>query len=343
MPPMSCSAAMPIAKAVRIKSPGGPEVLTIDRVSVDPPGPGQILVEVVAAGLNRADLLQRRGLYPAPAGTVPDVPGLEYAGRVAEVGEGVTSFHVGDDVMGLVAGGAMATHVCVHEREVMRVPAGLPLVQAAAIPEAFLTAYDALFEQAQLRAGEHVLIHAVGSGVGTAALALAQLTGAHAIGTSRTGAKLARCAELGLQNGILVDKSPPEFAEKVRELTGGRGADVVLDLVGAAYLAENLDALAPLGRMLLVGLVSGTKASLPLGKVLGKRLRLFGTVLRSRPLEEKAALTQRFAQRIAPLFGEGGPLSPVIDAVMPMNEVQAAHERMERDETFGKIVLSWSA
>jgi len=334
---------MPIAKAVRIKSPGGPEVLTIDRVSIDPPGPGQILVEVVAAGLNRADLLQRRGLYPAPTGAPEDVPGLEYAGRVAEVGEGVTGFTAGDEVMGLVAGGAMATHVCVHEREVIRVPKGLPLVHAAAVPEAFLTAYDALFDQARLGAGEHVLIHAVGSGVGTAALTLALLAGAHPIGTSRSEEKLARCADLGLVHGLAVDKDEPRFASQVRDLTDGRGADVVLDLVGAAYLAESLDAIAPLGRMMLVGLVSGASAPLSLGKVLAKRLRIFGTVLRSRPLEEKAALTQRFARRIAPLFGEGGELAPVIDDVMPMSEVQAAHERMERDETFGKIVLTWSA
>lgn len=336
---------MPIAKVVRIKGTGGPEVLTVDRVSVDEPGPGQILVEVAAAGLNRADLLQRRGLYPAPPGAPADVPGLEYAGRVAEVGEGVSSFTAGDEVMGIIAGGAMATHLVVHERQAIPVPKGLSLAHAAAIPEAFLTAYDALFAQAALSAGEHLLIHAVGSGVGTAAVALARLAGAHAIGTSRSEDKLARCAELGLEHGILVDrrvdKASPKFADRTRELTFGRGADVVLDLVGAAYLSESIDALAPRGRMLAVGLVGGRTAELSLGAVLQKRLRIFGTVLRSRPLEEKAALAQRFARRIAPLFGDGGKLAPVIDAVMPMSEVREAHARMERNETFGKIVLRW--
>ncbi len=332
---------MPIARAVRIRSPGGPEVLQIDRVSVDAPGPGQILVEVVAAGLNRADLLQRRGLYPPPKGAPKDVPGLEYAGHVAAVGEGVYAFAPGDDVMGIVPGGAMATHLVVHEREAIRVPKGLALTHAAAIPEAFMTAYDALFEQARLGTGESVLIHAVGSGVGTAALALARLCGAIAVGTSRTEDKLDRCAELGLAHGILVG-SPPRFAEAVRERTAGRGADVVLDLVGGAYLGENVDALAPLGRMAVVGLTGGASGELSLAKLLQKRLRVFGTVLRSRPLEEKAALAQRFAKQIVPFFATDGRLAPVVDAVVPMSDVQAAHARMERNETFGKIVLTWS-
>lgn len=333
---------MPIARAVRIKSPGGPEVLSIDRVSVDPPGPGQLLVEVVAAGLNRADLLQRRGLYPAPKGAPKDVPGLEYAGHVAAVGEGVHAFAAGDEVMGIVAGGAMSTHLVVHEREAIRVPAGLALTHAAAIPEAFLTAYDALFEQAALSMGERVLIHAVGSGVGTAALQLVRLAGALAIGTSRTEDKLDRCAELGLAHGIVVDAKTPRFAERVRELTQDRGVDVVLDLVGGAYLGENVDALTPLGRMIVVGLMGGPSAELSLAKLLQKRLRVFGTVLRGRPLEEKSALAQRFGRRIAPSFAPGGSLRPVIDALMPMSEVQAAHARMEKNETFGKIVLTWA-
>lgn len=315
-------------------------MLQIERVSVDEPGPGQILVEVAAAGLNRADLLQRRGLYPAPKGAPKEVPGLEYAGHVAAVGDRVHAFAPGDEVMGIVAGGAMATHLVVHEREAIRVPRGLALTHAAAIPEAFITAYDALFEQAELKAGEDVLIHAVGSGVGTAALGLARVTGANAIGTSRTEEKLARCAEIGLAQGILVE-SPPRFAEATRELTGGRGADVVLDLVGAAYLGENLDALAPLGRMIVVGLLGGPSAELSMAKLLQKRLRIAGTVLRSRPLEEKAALAQRFARRVVPFFAKG-ELAPVVDAIVPMTEVQAAHARMERNETFGKIVLTWS-
>lgn len=333
---------MPIARAVRIKSPGGPEVLSIERVSVDPPGPGQLLIEVVAAGLNRADLLQRRGLYPAPKGAPKDIPGLEYAGHVAAVGDGVHAFAPGDEVMGITAGGAMATHLVVHEREAIRVPKGLALTHAAAVPEAFLTAYDALFEQAALRVGESVLVHAVASGVGTAALQLARLAGARPIGTSRTEDKLDRCAELGLADCVLVDRQAPGFAARVRELTEDRGVDVVLDLVGGAYLAENLDALALRGRMVVVGLLGGPTAELSLAKLLQKRVRIFGTVLRSRPLEEKAALAQRFARDVVPHLGPGGALSPVVDAVLPMTEIQAAHARMERNETFGKIVLTWA-
>jgi putative PIG3 family NAD(P)H quinone oxidoreductase len=334
---------MPIARAVRIRSAGGPEELHIDRVSVDEPGPGQILVEVAAAGLNRADVLQRRGLYPAPDGAPKDVPGLEYAGRIAAIGDGVRSLAVGDEVMGITSGGAMATHLVVHEREAIRVPSGLALTHAAAIPEAFLTAYDALFEQAQLGAGESALIHAVASGVGTAAFQLVKLAGAKAIGTSRSEKKLARCAELGLTEGILVEKNTSYFAGAVRDRTDGRGADVVLDLVGAAYLAENIDALAPRGRMIVVGLLGGIGAELSLAKLLNKRLRISGSVLRSRPLEEKAALAQRFAQRMAPFFAPGGPLVPVVDDVMPMSKVQEAHARMESDDTLGKIVLTWSS
>jgi len=331
---------MPIARAVRIKEPGGLEALHIDRVSVDDPGPGQILVEVAAAGLNRADLLQRRGLYPAPPGAPKDVPGLEYAGRVAAVGDGVRSLEIGDPVMGIVGGGAMATHLVVHEREAIRVPEGLALTHAAAIPEAFLTAYDALFEQAGLTSGERVLIHAVASGVGTAALQLARLAGARALGTSRTEDKLDRCAELGLAEGLHVTEGL--FAEEVKERTDGRGVDVVLDLVGAAYLAENLASLAPLGRMVVIGLLGGAEAELPLGTLMKKRLRVLGSVLRTRPLEEKAILAQRFAARVAPLFAADGPLSAVVDDVMPMAEVREAHARMERNETFGKLVLAWS-
>jgi putative PIG3 family NAD(P)H quinone oxidoreductase len=332
---------MPIAHAVRIASPGGPEVLSIDRVSVPAPGPGQVLVEVAAAGLNRADLLQRRGLYPAPPGAPADIPGLEYAGHVSSVGEGVRDFAPGDEVMGIVAGGAMATHLVVHERELLRVPTGLSLAQAAAVPEAFLTAYDALFTQAGLEAGERVLVHAVGSGVGTAALQLARWAGARVIGTSRTRDKLERCAALGLEEGLDVSAAP-RFALEARERTGGRGVDVVLDLVGGAYLPENVEALAPRGRLIVVGLVAGASAELSLGTLLRKRLTVRGTVLRSRSLEEKAALAQRFGTLVAPSFGPAGPLVPVVDAVMSMSEVREAHARMERNETFGKIVLKWS-
>lgn len=331
---------MASARVVRFARVGGPEVLEIADVERPAPGPSQILVEVEAAGLNRADVLQRRGLYPAPPGSPPDVPGLEYAGRVAALGEGVRDFAVNDRVMGIVGGGAMATHLVVHEREAMHVPGAVSTALAAAIPEAFLTAFDALQMQAEFRFGESVLVHAAASGVGTAAIQLARLGGALVLGTSRSEEKLARCTELGLQVPLLVAPGTSHFAAHVRAHSG-RGADVILDLVGGAYLEENLDALALGGRLVVLGLLGGPGASLPLAKVLQKRLRVMGSVLRSRPLEEKASLAQAFSQRVLPFFAPRGPLAPVVCAEVPMREIADAHARMERNDTFGKIVLVW--
>lgn len=321
-----------------MRGAGGTEVLSIAAHEVREPGADEVLVEVAAAGLNRADVLQRRGLYPAPPGVPADVPGLEFAGTVAAVGPGVSDHVVGDRVMGIVGGGAMATHLVVHHRELIPVPASLSLEVAAAIPEVFLTAFDALFVQAGLGLGETVLIHAVGSGVGTAAVQLARAAGARPLGSSRTQDKLDRAGPLGLAAGIVV--SDKQFAQRVLQLCGGRGADVILDTVGAAYLEENVRALAPRGRMVVIGLLGGVAGQLPLGLLLARRATVTGSVLRSRPLEEKAALAQRFAAQVVPLFA-AGHLAPVVDTVMPMTEVAAAHERMERNETFGKIVLAW--
>ncbi len=329
---------MPQARAVVIEGKGEPEVLRLGELQVREPGPGEVLVEVAAAGLNRADTLQRRGFYPAPPGAPANVPGLEYAGRVAALGAGVSELAVGERVMGIVAGGGMATHVVVHAREAIRVPEGISLTDAAAVPEVFLTAYDALFAQAGLGIGQNVLLHAVGSGVGTAALQLALATGARPIGTSRTQDKLERCKALGLQDGILVQDK--RFAAQVAALTGGRGADVILDTVGAAYLGENIAALATGGRLLLVGLMGGASGELALGALLAKRARVLGTVLRARPLEEKAALAQAFSRDVLPLL-QRGALKPVVDRVLPMAEIQAAHRLMESNQSFGKIVLSW--
>jgi NADPH:quinone reductase len=328
---------MPEAKAVRIVGKGDVDVLQLGSLSVASPGPSELLVRVAAAGLNRADTLQRKGFYPAPKGVVADVPGLEYAGTVERVGERVQDFAVGDAVMGIVAGGAMATHLVVHEREAVRVPKGMPLEEAAAIPEVFMTAFDAVFAQAGLRMGEVLLVHAVGSGVGTAALQLGLAAGARVVGTSRTEDKIARCRALGLQHGLVVgDKT---FAKALQQEIGA-GADVILDGVGAAYLGENIAALAPLGRVVVIGLLAGATGELPLGALLAKRAHVFGSVLRSRALEEKAALAQAFTREVLPLF-EQGKLKPVVDSVLPMSEVRAAHQRMEKNETFGKIVLKW--
>ena len=326
------------ARAVRIKAPGSPDVLVIDRIVVRDPGPTEVLIEVAAAGLNRADCLQRRGVYPAPAGTVQDVPGLEFSGRIAKLGAEVQGLSVGDAVMAISSGGAMATHIVAHARELVRVPAGIDLVQAAAIPEVFMTSYDALFLQAGLALGDYALVHAVGSGIGTAALQLIQATGAIAIGTSRNADKLARVALLGLLHGM--DTSTPRFAERVMEITGGRLARVVLDTVGAAYLGENLRALAPGGTIVTIGMLGGAKAELALGLLVAKRASLRGSVLRSRPLEEKISLAQAFGVNVAPLFA-AGKLRPIVEDVMPMASIQHAHERMESDALFGKLVLTW--
>jgi NADPH2:quinone reductase len=328
------------ARAVVIDGKGDADVLGLGTLAVREPGPGEVRVAIAAAGLNRADVLQRRGFYPAPKGAPAHVPGLEYAGTVESLGEGVTATAIGARVMGIVAGGGMASHVVVHERELVRVPDALSIEDAAAIPEVFMTAYDALFPQGGLALGQTVLLHAIGSGIGTAALQLVRATGARALGTSRTEDKLARCCALGLdaQDGFLVHDK--RFAARVLERTAGRGADVILDTVGAAYLAENLQALAPLGRMVVIGLLGGATAELPLGALLAKRAVLRGSVLRSRSLEEKAELAQSFTRAVIPLF-ERGAVKPIVDCVLPMSEVAEAHRRLERDQTFGKIVLRW--
>ncbi|RLB51771.1 MAG: NAD(P)H-quinone oxidoreductase [Deltaproteobacteria bacterium] len=327
---------MPRARAVVITESGGPEVLSLGETDVRDPGPHELLVRVHAAGLNRADTLQRRGFYPAPKGAPADVPGLEYAGTVEATGRAVSRFSVGDEVMGIAAGGAMATHLVTHEREAIPVPDDMDLTVAGGVPEVWLTAYDALFRQAQVGLGSRVLIHAVASGVGTAAVQLVKHAGGVALGTSRSAAKLERMAALGLDHGIHTTKG--EFAATVRDAVGG--VDVILDTVGGAYLGENVAALAPGGTMVVIGLMGGVKGELPLGVLLGKRLSIIGSVLRARPLEEKAALSQAFTRAVLPSLTDG-TLRPVIDTVMPMSEVAEAHRRMDANETFGKIVLTW--
>jgi putative PIG3 family NAD(P)H quinone oxidoreductase len=325
-------------KAVVFKGKGGPEVIALEERPDPAPSRGEVLVRVRAAALNRADLLQRRGLYPPPPGTRPDVPGMELAGEVAALGEGVTAWKPGDRVMAITPGEAQAELCVVHERMLMAVPEGLTLEDAGALPEAGITAHDALFTLGGLRPGAAVLVHAIGSGVATLALQLARAAGATVIGTSRTPAKLERAAGLGLAHGLRVDGDPPRFAEAVRGLTGGQGVPLVLEFVGGPYLAEDLAALAPCGRVILIGTMGGPRAELDLGLVLRARATVVGTVLRPRPLEEKIAATRAFAREVLPLIAAGA-VKPVVDAVLPAEAAREAHQRLERNDSFGKLVL----
>ncbi|MBX6365285.1 MAG: NAD(P)H-quinone oxidoreductase [Gemmatimonadetes bacterium] len=325
-------------RAIVITRPGGPEVLE-ERTVADPePGPGQVRVRVQAAGVNRADLLQRRGAYPAPAGWPADIPGLEYAGAVDRTGPGADRWSPGDRVMGLVGGGAYAEYVVVDERAVVAVPEALSAEEAAAVPEAFVTAHDALFTQLDLRAGETLLIHAVGSGVGTAALQLAKAAGATVLGTQRSAWKLERARTLGLD--VAIPGGADDFADAVVRETGGRGVDAILDLVGGAYLPGNIRCLAPRGRLIVVGLVAGRRAELDLDRVLTRRLHILGTVLRSRSEGEKIEATRAFADAVLPLL-ESRVVRPIVDTIYPMPEASEAHRAMEENRNFGKLVLRW--
>jgi putative PIG3 family NAD(P)H quinone oxidoreductase len=324
-------------KAVVFEGKGGPEVIAVKELPDPAPSRGEVLVRVRAAALNRADLLQRRGLYPPPPGYRGDVPGMELAGEVAALGEGVTRWKVGDRVMAITAGEAQAELCAVHERTLLPVPDGLSFAEAGALPEAGVTAHDALFTLGGLRPGMTVLVHAVGSGVATVALQLARAAGATVIGTSRTAAKLERARALGLDHGLLVQGEPPRFAEAVRKIAS-EGVPLVLEFVGAPYLGEDLAALATQGRVVVIGTMGGAKAQLDLGLLLRTRASVVGTVLRPRPLEEKIAASRAFGRDVLPLVA-AGKVKPVVDAVLPLAQAREAHERMERNETFGKLVL----
>ncbi len=312
-------------------------MLEVGEIEVAQPGPSEVLIEVAAAGLNRADCLQRRGFYPAPPGVPADVPGLEFAGVVESVGDSVSAWKPGDRVMGIVGGGSMATRLLTEGAELMAVPEEMSLEEAAAIPEVFLTAYDAIVLQGGLERGGSVLFHAVASGVGTAGIQLASAVGATSIGTSRTADKLPRCTDIGLNHAVLVEDG--NFAEGV--LTAApKGVDVILDTIGAAYLAQNIKVIGKKGRIIVIGLMGGVKGELSLGTLLAKRASIHGSVLRSRSPEEKAALTKSFSGEMLQRFTTGD-LKPIIDDVLPMTDVQTAHQRMDANETFGKLVLHW--
>lgn len=326
-------------RAVRIVSPGGLEALEVGEVERPRASGDRVLVRVHAAALNRADVLQRRGQYPAPPGVPVDIPGLEFAGEVAEAGEEARRWRVGQRVFGITGGGAQAEFVVVPESALAEIPDNLDYAEAAAVPEVFITAHDALMTQGEFGLGERVLIHAAGSGVGTAAIQLARAAGAGGVyGTARTAEKLERARAFGLDASVVVGDDMRVLTATVAEWTKGAGVNVILDLVGASYLAANLDALAVRGRLLLIGTLGGASAPLDYGLVMRKRLRLTGTVLRARSVEDKADAVRRFAAHVVPMLARG-VVRPVIDSLYPLDEVRAAHRRLESNATFGKVVL----
>jgi len=319
-------------RAVVLRSHGGPDVLQVEEVPDPAPGPEEVLVDVVAVGLNRADLLQRMGFYPGPP-MAHEIPGLEFSGRVAAAGPRAVQWEPGDAVMGIVGGGAYAERLVVHERQAVAVPGTVELADGAAIPEVFITAWDALVVQGGLTSGRWALVHAGASGVGTAAVQVAKAIGARVAVTTSVG-KLARCRDLGAD--LVIERSPHDWLGELRQHVLG-GIDDVLDVVGGDEVDRNIDALATKGRIVQVGTLTGGGRA-DVGKLLRKRAAVIGTLLRARPIEEKIAITQRFAQEVVPLF-ETGVVRPVVDRRFALDEAPDAHRYMESNANVGKILL----
>jgi putative PIG3 family NAD(P)H quinone oxidoreductase len=322
-------------RAVTIPSPGGLEALVLADVPDPEPGPGEVLVDVVATAVNRADLLQRRGFYDPPPGASP-YPGLECSGRIAALGEGVAGWQVGDEVCALLSGGGYAQKVAVPAGQLLPVPAGLSLLEAAALPEVACTVWSNVFQLAALQPGEVLLVHGGTSGIGTLALQLASRHGARVLCTVGSPAKAARALALGAERAVLYREE--DFVQVVREATGGRGVDVVLDNMGAAYLQRNVTALAPGGRLVVIGLQGGVRAELDLGRLLAARASVHATSLRARPAAEKAAIVEAVLAGVWPAV-ELGEVRPVVDRVLPLDQVAEAHRVLEASEHVGKVVL----
>ena len=323
-------------RAVVITTPGGPDALQVQDVPAPVPGPGEVLIDVAAAGLNRADVLQRQGHYPVPAGA-SEYPGLEVSGRIAAVGNGVEGLSVGADVVALLTGGGYAEQVNVPAGQVLPVPAGLDLISAASLPETAATVFSNLFMAAGVTEGDHVLIHGGAGGIGTMAIQMVAAFGAVPMVTAGSDEKLELARSLGAQ--VLINYKDEDFVERVREATGGRGADVILDVMGAKYLQRNLEALAVSGRLVIIGLQGGTKAEIDLNLVMRKRLAVIGTTLRSRPAEEKAAIMQAVRKYVWPLV-EAGKIRPLVDKTFPLADAGAAHEYFDSGRHTGKILLT---
>ena len=326
-------------RAVVLSGHGGPEVLTFADIPTPQIGPEEVLVQVRATSLNRADLLQRMGFYPDPFPGEHEVPGMEFSGSVQAVGARVRAWKIGDEVMGIVSGGAYAEQLVVHERQAMQIPRGVSLADAAAIPEVFITAWDALVLQGGLTSGRWALVHAGASGVGTAAVQICRAIGAHVIATCSAG-KVEAVKALGAD--VVVDYTSADFVDAVKTATGGRGVDVVLCVIGGDYLDRNVASLAQKGHIVQVGVMGGGNMSFNLAGLMPKRAKLSGTVLRARPLEEKIAISQRFSAEIIPLF-ESGKIRPVIDCRYPFSDIARAHEHMTANANTGKIVIDVGA
>lgn len=326
-------------RAVVLNGHGGPEVLTLADVSAPQVGAEEVLVQVRATSLNRADLLQRMGFYPDPFPGEHEIPGMEFSGRVTAVGSRVRTWKTGDEVMGIVSGGAYAEQLVVHERQAMRIPKGVSLADAAAIPEVFITAWDALVVQGGLTSGRWALVHAGASGVGTAAVQICKALGAHVVATCSAG-KVAAVKALGAD--VVVDYTSQDFVEAVKQATNSRGVDVVLCVIGGDYLDRNVSCLAQKGHIVQVGVMGGGTTPFNLGALMPKRAKLSGTVLRARPLEEKIAISQRFAAEVVPLF-ESGKLQPVIDCRFALSDIAKAHAHMGANANTGKIVIDIGA
>jgi putative PIG3 family NAD(P)H quinone oxidoreductase len=319
--------------AVTVTEPGGPEALVWAEVADPRTAAGEVLLDVAATAVNRADVLQRQGRYPPPPGA-PPYPGLECAGTVAALGEGVVGWEVGQQACALLAGGGYAQKVAVPASQLLPVPAGVDLVTAATLPEAACTVWSNLVMEAGLTAGQVLLVHGGASGIGTMAIQVGRALGARVAVTAGSQRKLRRCAELGAE--VLVSYREDDFVTVVRERTGG--ADVVLDVVGGPYLGRNLDVLAPDGTLVVIGLQGGTRAELDLGRLLAKRARVVGTTLRARPVEQKARIVAEVVTHVWPML-ERGLVRPVVDRVLPLPEVSQAHRALEAGEHVGKIAL----
>ena len=321
---------------IAIRTPGGPEVLTPEPRPVPSPGAGEILVKVAAAGVNRPDVMQRMGQYPPPPGA-PDIPGLEIAGEVVACGSGVTRWKQGDKVMALVVGGGYAEYCLAHESHALPVPSGLSLIEAAAVPETFFTVWYNAFERGRLAAGETALIHGGTSGIGTTAIQLAKAFGARAIATAGTPEKCEACRKLGAE--VAINYKTEDFVEATKKATGGRGADLVLDIIGGDYIERNYEAAAVEGRILQIAFQSSPRATVDFRRLMLKRLTHTGSTLRARAVADKAAIARAIEAKVLPLIATGR-VKPVIDSTFALREAAAAHARMDSSQHIGKIVLT---